>query len=457
MYGISVTGSMSDGVYQPDSASTGTYRSLYTDICAAITALRYDRADALWLSDMSYGMVCTTTDRYHFSTGNVVFAFRLLYGGQEGVMYQRQMESAQAIAGQVNQSATRYDQLLQVYDILAEQSTYNYESLQEVGTTGENLSHMAYSCLVAGDEYEPVCDGYSKALKVVCDLLEIPCVLASSDTHMWNNVKMDDGWWYNVDLTWDDTGDKGNHDYFLVGSQTEVAGTAFSADAAHKETNPWQTSSDLNHVTFTFPRKNSQAYVPVAGGYDPPIFPDVLRGEWYYQAVEEASNLGLFDGDDRGYFNPGKQITRAEFVQVLYNAVKPAYTLTQSQFQDVAQDAWYATAVNWAAELGVVSGKGEGKFAPNAAITREEMCVVLDNYVTNIMQQVPETGEERFADDSSISDWAKQGVYHAYALGLVSGKGESQFDPQGNTLRSEAASVYVKFAKQLLGWEQKAA
>ncbi|MGI6256072.1 MAG: S-layer homology domain-containing protein [Acutalibacter sp.] len=446
-YGISLTGSMSDGVYRPDSASSAAYRSLYTDICAAITALRYDRADALWLSDMSYGILCTTTDRYHFTTGNVVFAFRLFFGGQEGVMYQRQMESAQAIAAQVNRNADRYDQLLQVYDMLADQSTYNYEALEEQGTMMENLSHMAYSCLVAGDQYEPVCDGYSKAFKVICDLLEIPCVLVSSDTHMWNNVKMEDGWWYNLDLTWDDTGDAGYHDFFLVGSQTVVDGTVFSAYPAHVEVNPWQTSSDLNNVVFTFPNKNTAAYVPVEGGYEPPTFPDVLRGNWYYEYVEDAADMGLFSGDETGKFNPKKNITRAEFVQVLYNAIQPDYTLTQSQFSDVGKDAWYAAAVNWAADSGVVSGKGEGRFSPNAFITREEMCVVLNNYITNVLGMTSENDGYLFADDSAISDWAKNAVYHAYSLGLVSGKGEDSFDPQGNTLRCEAAAVYVKLAR----------
>ncbi len=447
MQGISLTGSLSDGIYQPDSASAAAYRGLYTDICAAITALRYDRPDALWLSDMSYGIVCTTTDRQHFTTGNVVFGFCLVYGGQEGVMYQRQMESARAIAGQVDRTADRYDQLLQVYDILAAQSTYNYDALQQTETMLENLSHTAYSCLVAGDEYEPVCDGYAKAYKVVCDLLELPCTLASSDTHMWNNAQMEDGWWYNLDLTWDDAGDAGHHDYFLVGSRTVVDGVAFSEERSHVEENPWQSNSELNHVTFTFPRKNTQAYVPVEGGYEPPTFPDVLRGSWYYDHVEEAADRGLFGGDEKGRFNPQSNITRAEFVQVLYNAIKPNYTLTQSQFSDVSTDAWCAAAVNWAAESGVVAGKGDGLFAPNAPITREEMCVVLDNYVQKVLKITPEYDGFLFADDSVIASWAKKGVYHAYAWGLVSGKGENTFDPRGNTLRCEAASVYVKFAK----------
>ena len=200
-----------------------------------------------------------------------------------------------------------------VRDLLAAQSTYNYGALEEDGTVNANLSHQAYSCLIAGDAYEPVCDGYAKAVKMVCDLLEIPCALASSDTHMWNNIKMDDGDWYNLDLTWDDANDQAiSYDYFLIGSQTVVDGQAFSRQPDHVEENPWQESSDLNHVNFGYPVKNQKAYQLVEGGYDPLRFPDVKRSAWYYDYVESAADMGLFSGDERGFFNPQKDITRAE-------------------------------------------------------------------------------------------------------------------------------------------------
>ena len=248
--GVTMTGSIQDNVFYPDAASEASYRSMFTDICAAIVALRYDRADAFWLSDMRYGVVWEATSYTSVKTRNVVLAFRMNYGGQEGLMWNQQMESARAIANQVDRSADRYTQLKQVHDLLAAQSTYNYEPAD---ATAEDLSHQAFSCLVAGDAYEPVCDGYSKAMKVVCDLLEIPCVLATSDTHMWNNIKMDDGDWYNLDLTWDDGNDNQiSYDYFLVGSLTEVNGQVFSREKDHVEADPWMESSDLNHVTLRY-------------------------------------------------------------------------------------------------------------------------------------------------------------------------------------------------------------
>ncbi len=196
-------------------------------------------------------------------------------------MWLGQAEAARQIADQAAQYPTRYEQIQAVHDLLAAQSTYNYGALEEDGTVNANLSHQAYSCLIAGDAYEPVCDGYAKAVKMVCDLLEIPCALASSNTHMWNNIKMDDGDWYNLDLTWDDANDQAiSYDYFLIGSQTVVDGQAFSRQPDHVEENPWQESSDLNHVNFGYPVKNQKAYQLVEGGYDPLRFPDVKRSAW---------------------------------------------------------------------------------------------------------------------------------------------------------------------------------
>ena len=169
---------------------------------------------------------------------------------------------------------------------------------------------------------------------------------------MWNNIKMDDGDWYNLDLTWDDTGDAGSHSYFLVGSQTLVDGVAFSKQPDHVERNIWIEDSQLNSVTFRYPSKNPQAYVYVEGGYDPLRFPDVKRSAWYYSYGESAADMGLFVGDEKGFFNPNADITRAQFVQVLYNAVAPEdYTPAELTFRDVPAGKWYTNAVAWASEI----------------------------------------------------------------------------------------------------------
>ena len=156
--------------------------------------------------------------------------------------------------------------------------------------------------------------------------------------------------------------------------------------------------------------------------------------------------MGLFVGDEKGFFNPNADITRAQFVQVLYNAVAPEdYTPAELTFRDVPAGKWYTNAVAWASEMGVVAGYEDGNFRPGANITREEMCVVLENYRRLITDAQPEPVDFTFPDDEEISSWAKEAVYNCYDYSLISGDERSYFNPTDNTIRCEAATVFTKY------------
>ena len=88
-------------------------------------------------------------------------------------------------------------------------------------------------------------------------------------------------------------------------------------------------------------------------------------------------------------------------------------------------------------------GDGNGKFRPNAPITREEMCVV----ISQALEAHKELESFTFPDHASISRWARNAVYECYPLGLVKGDNKGYFSPKGNTLRSEAATVFTKFVE----------
>lgn len=440
--GTTMAGTISGGIFTPSRAAVATEKGIYTDLCAAIVALRYDCPELLWLGTMRYGYKVTVSGSSAAKITDVMFDFHLSYGGLERSMQADMLAQAQAVAAQAAAAPDTYSKVKAIHDALAAANVY--------GDPDNELAHTAYSALISGDSYEPVCDGYSKAFKIVCDLLEIPCALASSATHMWNNVKMDDGEWYNVDLTWDDDyGDSVQYEYFLVGSQTVIDGEAFSRQETHIEENPYNVYLEedkdniLNPVTLGFPAKNTTAYVYLGRDYEAPRFPDVRRSAWYYADVENAAQLGLFQGDDNGCFNPMKNISRAEFATVMANALGADLTgYSGSSFTDVSANQWYAPAIAWAKEAGVMKGNGNGTFRPNAPITREEMCVT-------ISQALGETQGGTgfvFPDDASISSWAKNAVYECYALGLVKGDDKGYFSPRGNTLRCAAAAVFTRFA-----------
>lgn len=443
--GAAMSGSFSGGKFKPTASGADVESGIYTDLCAAIVALRYDRPDILWMGVMRYGYKVSQSGSSAAKVTNVMFDFYLEYGGREKTMYSDMMASAKEIADQAGQAADTYGKVKTVHDVLVQGSVY--------GDPDEDLAHTAYSALIFEDRYEPVCDGYAKAFKIVCGLLDIPCAMPSSRNHMWNNVKMDDGDWYNVDLTWDDDGaEEICYDYFLIGSQTVVDGEAFSKQEDHIEENPYDpyraedADGVLKPVALRFPTKNKTAYEYQGADYPPLTFPDVKRSAWYYEAIESAAQMGLFKGDTSGLFLPDDKITRAQFALVMANSMGVDLTpYTAASFTDVPAGRWFSAAAAWAKETKLMVGYKDGSFHPDSPITRQEMCVVLYNAM-EVHQEMDPSVASVFLDNAKIAGWAKDAVYQCYTRGLVQGDEKDNFSPTGSTLRSHAAVVFTKFA-----------
>lgn len=175
------------------------------------------------------------------------------------------------------------------------------------------------------------------------------------------------------------------------------------------------------------------------------VFPDVSRSQWYYDYVTAAYRLKLMQGDEEGTFRPEASLTRAEMVQALANFAKAdltAYEGKASAFTDVAEDAWYAKAVAWAAEQGLVNGMGDGTFAPETPISRQHLCSIMARYLRKQGLE-PETAVQAFADDSLMEDTSREDIYFCAGLGLVNGVGDNLFDPQSNATRGETAKILV--------------
>lgn len=443
--GSTMAGSFSGGKFNPSASAAATESGIYTDLCAAIVALRYDRPDILWMGYMRYGYKVSQSGSNAAKVTDVMFDFYLEYDGREKAMWNEMMEKAEEIAAQAEEAADTYSKVKTVHDTLIKGSTY--------GDPDEDLAHTAYSALIFEDAYEPVCDGYAKAFKIVCGLLDIPCAMPSSINHMWNNVKMDDGDWYNVDLTWDDDdAEEINYSYFLIGSQTEVDGEAFSRQEDHIEENPYDAyraddkDGVLKPVALRFPTKNKAAYEYQGADYPPLTFPDVKRSAWYYEAIESAAQMGLFTGDTSGLFLPDQKITRAQFALVMANSMNVDLTsYTGASFTDVPVGKWFSPAAAWAKETKLMAGYKDGSFHPNSPITRQEMCVVLYNAM-EVHHELDPSVASVFPDNAKIAGWAKDAVYQCYTRGLIQGDDKGNFSPTGNTLRSHAAVVFTRFA-----------
>ena len=446
--GLTLEGVLKDRVFTPAESALPAVNALYTDMMAAIVALRYDRPEKIWLDSMRYGYSVEQTDSGSATVvTRAMFDFYLEEGDDTVRIYRETMNRARNLANQASSRKDTYSKVKYVYDRLGAMNTY--------GTGAQRLSHQAYSALVNGDDIDPVCDGYSKAFKMVMDQLDIPCVLVSGDDHMWNNIKMDDGEWYNLDLTFEDsqsdrTGRQGTT-YFLVGRDTLIGEVSFSANSKHVEINPYENYRErnpnrLNEVNFLFPGKSRKAYEYIGKDYEPLRFPDVVRSSWYYSAVEELSEARLFVGYENGFFRPKNNITRAQFALVLSSALgADTAAAPRADFSDVPQGMWYTDAANWAAAEGYMVGY-HGRFRPNDNITRQEMCVVLDQVLTRQGRKAP-TDDNAFRDETVISLWARDAVDHCRAWGLVSGDSTGRFNPGSPTQRSAAAVVFSKFTK----------
>ena len=128
LYGLTLTGEADGSGFTPDSASAAKEREIYTDLCAAIEALRYDRPDILWMSDMLYGYRWRRQSAGQVKTENMVFAFKLVYGGQEKAMWQQSLAAAENLAAQVDPEADLYTQVKTAHDLLAQGNTYAGDS-----------------------------------------------------------------------------------------------------------------------------------------------------------------------------------------------------------------------------------------------------------------------------------------------------------------------------------------
>jgi len=178
------------------------------------------------------------------------------------------------------------------------------------------------------------------------------------------------------------------------------------------------------------------------------IFKDVKAKIWYKKYVDYAYAYGIFTGTSADTFSPNANITRAQFVQVLANleGVDTSNRNVKTMFTDVPAKKWYTAAVKWASENKVVSGMGDGTFAPDANVTREQMCLMLTNFAgfkKITLKQVE--AKALFADDAKIAKWAKTAVYVCQQADIVNGKGENKFDPKGTGTRAEAAVIFTKF------------
>lgn len=175
-------------------------------------------------------------------------------------------------------------------------------------------------------------------------------------------------------------------------------------------------------------------------------FTDVKESDWFYKGVAYVVDKGVMSGVSENQFDPSGKLTRAMLVQMLYNMESRPACDAENAFIDVPVGQWYTDAVIWANDAKIVSGMGDGLFAPNMEITREQMVVMLYNYAKYKGYDVTASADlSKFADNASVSTWAQPAMQWAVAEGYISGMGDNQLAPHGTATRAEIASVIMRF------------
>ena len=184
------------------------------------------------------------------------------------------------------------------------------------------------------------------------------------------------------------------------------------------------------------------------------MFTDVTKN-WAYPGIQYCVTHGIMGGMGNGTFAPTGTTTRAQIVQILYNLEGTPAVSGTTPFTDLTAN-WYKPAILWAYQNNVVAGTSPTTFDPDQPVTREQIAVILTQYMFNVLKMnrtwTP-ADLSAFPDGAQVSSWAKEAMQDAVALGLINGTkapdGKVYLDPQGSAARQQVATILMNFCQNV--------
>lgn len=230
-----------------------------------------------------------------------------------------------------------------------------------------------------------------------------------------------------------------------AGSVVDLAGYETTRDGYVFD--GWYADSDLTEqVTSVKLNRNQTVY---AKWTEEIRFDDVDASAWYADGVYYAAGQGIMNGSGNGAFSPDTVMSRAMLVQVLYNLEGQPET-DASAFTDVAADAWYADAVAWAADAGIVTGVSNTTFAPDVTMTREQIATILYRYAAYKGYDMTASNDlSGYADAGEIGSYAVEAMGWANGAGLITGSTATTLNPLGSATRAEVATILMRFLESV--------
>ena len=208
-----------------------------------------------------------------------------------------------------------------------------------------------------------------------------------------------------------------------VDTYTDALGHAWDEGEVTKEA----TETTQGSMTYTCTRcpATKRDILPASGLVATAVYNDVKNDtSWFYPGVQYCLSYDLMSGMGNGSFAPGEYTTRAQVAQILYNLHGNPEVSGGTPFTDVPEGAWYQKAVTWAHSVGIVNGVTATTFSPNANITRQDFVLMLMRYLNNV-RMVDRTWTpddlSRFVDAGSVGFWALDAMKDAVAINAISG------------------------------------
>ena len=215
-----------------------------------------------------------------------------------------------------------------------------------------------------------------------------------------------------------------------------------------------ETEDGVKTYTCTRCGETKTESIPVVSVDVTQMFTDVTKN-WAYPGIQYCVTHGIMGGMGDGTFAPTGTTTRAQIVQILYNLEGTPAVSGTTPFTDLTAN-WYKPAILWAYQNNVVAGTSPTTFAPDQPVTREQIAVILTQYMFNVLKMnrtwTP-ADLSTFPDGANVSGWAKEAMQDAVALGLINGTkapdDKVYLDPQGSAARQQVATILMNFCQNV--------
>ena len=237
-----------------------------------------------------------------------------------------------------------------------------------------------------------------------------------------------------------------------VDTYVDALGHAWDNGKVTKE--PTATETGVRTYTCTRCHETKTESIPVVSVDVTQMFTDVTKN-WAYPGIQYCVTHGIMGGMGDGTFAPTGTTTRAQIVQILYNLEGTPAVSGTTPFTDLTAN-WYKPAILWAYQNNVVAGTSPTTFAPDQPVTREQIAVILTQYMFHVLKMErtwTPADLSTFPDGANVSSWAKEAMQDAVALGLINGTKASDgvvyLDPQGSAARQQVATILMNFCQNV--------